>query len=81
MPCPRVCMSRQLESRTIAYNWSVDKPATRNSPGKPESARSRLSAERRRALRAETIGIIVIALAILLYTVARYGSHINWSAR
>ena len=52
-----------------------------NSPGKPESARSRISAARRRALRAETIGIIVIALVILLYTVVRYGSHINWSAR
>ncbi len=39
------------------------------------------SAQRGRALRAEVIGIIVIAVAILLYTVLRYGAHINWSAR
>jgi hypothetical protein len=39
------------------------------------------SAERRRALRAETIGIIVIALVIFVFTVLRYGAHINWSAR
>lgn len=37
--------------------------------------------ELRRALRAETIGIIVIALVILVFTVLRHGAHINWSAR
>lgn len=39
------------------------------------------AADRRRALRAESLGLIVIAVAILLYTVLRYGAHINWSAR
>ncbi|HTM86799.1 MAG TPA: hypothetical protein VL155_01265 [Terriglobales bacterium] len=45
------------------------------------TTRNHLSAERRRALRAEAVGIILIALAILVYTVLRYGAHINWSAR
>jgi hypothetical protein len=42
---------------------------------------ARLQAARKRALRAETIGIIVIAVIIFVFTVLRYGSHINWSAR
>ncbi|HEY6937516.1 MAG TPA: hypothetical protein VI424_10210 [Terriglobales bacterium] len=49
-------------------------------PGEPAEAH-RLDAARRRALRAETIGIIVIAVVIFLFTVLRYGAHINWSAR
>lgn len=59
----------------------MDKPATPNPPGRPEPARGSLSAERRRALRAETLGLIAIVVVILLYTVLRYGAHINWSAR
>jgi len=50
-------------------------------PAKPATGRDHLGAERRRALRAEAAGIILIALAILVYTVLRYGPHINWSAR
>jgi len=49
-------------------------------PRSPAPVRS-LGAERRRALRAETIGLILIAFAILVYAVLRYGAHINWSAR
>lgn len=52
-----------------------------NPSDRPEPARRDLGAERRRALRAETVGILLIALAILIFTVARYGAHINWSAR
>lgn len=52
-----------------------------NPSGSPEPARSGNSAERRRVLRAEACGILLIALAILLFTVLRYGAHINWSAR
>jgi hypothetical protein len=40
-----------------------------------------LDAARKRALRAETIGLIVIAAVIFLFTVLRYGAHLNWSAR
>jgi hypothetical protein len=32
-------------------------------------------------LRAEAAGILLIVLAILIYTILRYGAHINWSAR
>jgi len=49
-------------------------------PGEPTRARG-LDAARKRALRAETIGIIVIAVVIFVFTVLRYGAHINWSAR
>lgn len=52
-----------------------------NPSGRPQPARSGISAERRRALRAEAFGILLIALAILLFTILRYGAHINWSAR
>lgn len=52
-----------------------------NPLGKPAEARSSLNVERRRALRAEAVGLILIALAILVYTVLRYSAHINWSAR
>lgn len=48
--------------------------------GEPIAAR-RVDGARKRALRAETIGIIVIAVVIFLFTVLRYGAHINWSAR
>jgi hypothetical protein len=50
------------------------------SPGEPTPA-GRLDAAQKRALRAETIGLIVIAVVIFLFTVLRYGTHINWSAR
>ncbi len=50
-------------------------------PGKPVARGDSLNADRRRALRAEAIGLIVIAVAILVYVILRYGSHINWSAR
>ncbi len=50
-------------------------------PGKPVAQGDSLNTDRRRALRAEAIGLIVIAVAILIYTILRYGSHINWSAR
>jgi hypothetical protein len=68
------------EARHIAYNWCVDKPAMPNRPREsvPERSPGR---ELRRALCAETIGIIVIALVILVFTILRYGAHINWSAR
>jgi len=49
-------------------------------PGEPTTARG-LDASRKRALRAETIGIIVIAVVIFLFTVLRYGAPINWSTR
>lgn len=52
-----------------------------NPLGKSAEARSSLNLERRRVLRAEAVGLIVIALAILVYTVLRYGAHLNWSAR
>jgi hypothetical protein len=55
----------------------VNKPEAPNSP----DPSVRAAADRRRALRAEVIGLLVIALAVLLYTVLRYGAHINWSAR
>lgn len=67
--------------RSIAYNEGVEKPVMPNPSGRPEPARSGISAERRRVLRAEAFGILLIALAILLFTVLRYGAHINWSAR
>ncbi|HSB76880.1 MAG TPA: hypothetical protein VLC12_14580 [Terriglobales bacterium] len=41
---------------------------------------SKTQADRRRAWRAEAIGLLVIALAILLFTIVRYGARINWSA-
>ena len=52
-------------------------------PKLPEEPRpaSHLDAARKRALRAETIGLIVIAVLIFLFTVVRYGAHINWIAR
>jgi len=60
----------------------VDKSAQKGpQPAKPGSARNHSATQRRRALRAEAAGIILIALAILAYTVLRYGAHINWSAR
>jgi hypothetical protein len=65
----------------IAYNEGVEKPVMPNPSGRPEPARSGISAERRRALRAEAFGILLIALAILLFTILRHGAHINWSAR
>lgn len=49
-------------------------------PGEATPA-SRLDGAQKRALRAETIGLIVIAVIIFLFTVLRYGAHINWSAR
>jgi hypothetical protein len=50
-------------------------------PDGPASVRSSAGAARKRVLRAETIGIIVIALIIFVVTVLRYRAHINWSAR
>ena len=32
-------------------------------------------------LRAEAIGLLVIAVLIVLFTVLRYSANINWSAR
>lgn len=52
-----------------------------NPLGKLGEARSSLNVERRRVLRAEAVGLILIALAILVFTILRYGTHINWSAR
>jgi hypothetical protein len=49
-------------------------------PGESRLA-NHFDAARKRALRAETIGIIVIALVVFLFTILRYGAHINWSAR
>jgi len=34
-----------------------------------------------RALRQETAGLIVVALLMLVYLLARYGSILPWSAR
>jgi len=65
----------------IAYNCCVDKPAIPDPPARADAAPSRPGADRWRAWRAESIGLIVIVLAILLYTVLRYGAHISWSAR
>jgi len=60
----------------------VDKSAQKGpQPRPPAATRNHSGRERRRALRAEAAGIILIALAILAYTVLRYGAHINWSAR
>jgi hypothetical protein len=50
-------------------------------PGGPTPVRGSLSEERKRVQRAETIGILLLALAILAYAVLRYSAHINWSAR
>jgi hypothetical protein len=52
-------------------------------PKQPGQTRpeSHLDAAQKRALRAETIGLIVIAVIIFLFTVLRYGAHISWSAR
>jgi len=36
---------------------------------------------RRRALRAETIGVVLLALIILIITIVRYGRNIPWGAR
>lgn len=58
---------------------SVDQSEMPKPPGEPTTAP--LDAARKRALRVETIGIIVIAVVIFLFTVLRYGAHINWSAR
>jgi hypothetical protein len=58
----------------------VVKPGVPNPPDGPASPH-RLDAARKRALRAETIGLIVIAVLVFLLTVLRYGAHINWSAR
>ena len=71
----------QRNARGVAYNWGVDKPAMPNRPGERAPARNRFKAEGRRALRAEAIGLIVIALIIFVFTILRYGAHINWSAR
>ena len=65
----------------FAYNWLVDEPFKPSPPGKRAAEAHTLSAERRRALRAETIGLIVIAVAIVVYAILRYGTHINWSTR
>jgi hypothetical protein len=32
-------------------------------------------------IRAETIGLIVIAILIVIFTLIRYSANINWSAR
>jgi len=34
-----------------------------------------------RALRQETVGLIVVALLVLAYLLARYGSVLPWSVR
>ena len=65
------------QGSTIAYNNAVPKPS--NTAAGASGRRSRT--DRWRALRAEAIGLILIALAILLFTVLRYGARINWSAR
>jgi hypothetical protein len=65
----------------IAYNDGVNKPATPSVPATSAAQRGRGHVGRQRILRAETIGVIVIALAILIFTVLRYGGHINWGAR
>jgi hypothetical protein len=58
----------------------MQQPTMPKPPGEPTPA-DRLDAVRKRALRAETIGLIVIAVLIFFLTVMRYGAHINWSAR
>jgi hypothetical protein len=65
----------------MAYNCLVQKPAMPNASGKPAETRSNLNLERRRILRAEAAGIFLIALAVLIFTIVRFGAHINWSAR
>ena len=46
----------------------------------PSSAAS-LNAARERILRAETIGLLLIAIIILMVLIARNHAYINWSAR
>jgi len=58
----------------------VNKPASPSAAANP--ARENIgAAQRKRALRAEAIGGIVIAFVILLCILLRYGPNINWSAR
>lgn len=52
-----------------------------NPSGKAEGRRNTLNVERRRILRAEAVGLLLIALAVLLFVIVRYGAHINWSVR
>ncbi|HEU5334963.1 MAG TPA: hypothetical protein VFU27_03315 [Terriglobales bacterium] len=59
----------------------MDGPLKPMPPAKPAAQDDTVNADRRHALRAEAIGLIVIAVAILIYAVLRYGAHINWSAR
>jgi hypothetical protein len=59
----------------------VDEPLKPRPGSKSGAQGDTISADRRRALRTEVIGLIVIAVAILVYTILRYGTHINWSAR
>jgi hypothetical protein len=70
----------KLEASASPTINSVDRSNMPKPPGEPTTARG-LDAARKRALRAETIGIIVIAVVIFLFTVLRYGAHINWSTR
>lgn len=59
----------------------MDEPLKPSPPGRPAAEGGAPDADRRRALRAEAIGLIVIAVAILVYTILRYGTGLNWSAR
>lgn len=74
-------LSQACNLPRFAYNWLVDEPTKPKPPGKPAAEDNTIHADRRRALRAETIGLIVIAVAILVYAILRYGAEINWSAR
>ena len=80
MNSPGFHLIAKLEPSASPTINSVDQSEMPKPPGEPTAAR-RLDAARKRALRVETIGIIVIAAIIFLFTVLRYGAHINWSAR
>lgn len=80
MNSPASHLIAKLEPSASPTINSVDQSKMPKPPGEPTEAHH-LDAARRRALRAETIGIIVIAVVIFLFTVLRYGAHISWSAR
>lgn len=77
----RACIKGGKVDARFAYNCCVDGPLKPTPPGQPVAQGDSSNADRRRALRAEAMGLIVIAVAILIYAILRYGSHINWSAR
>lgn len=43
--------------------------------------RERVKPKRRSITRMETMGLLIIAVLILIFTVVRYWHHIGWSAR